>query len=250
MAKLDAGQGETELSNDLLVGAALFERAATGVPRARRDPLLAAAAALRSPGDPVTRTALALRAGIDELLAEYPLRDLVTRGDQYGVWVDRPLARFSSWYEMFPRSTGGLGRRGQPGARHVRHRGRRSFRASRQWDSTSCTCRRSIRSARYIARAATTLPPPPPATWARRGRSAATRAATTPSTRTWAPSTTSTPSSPRRASWAWRWRWTWRCSARPTTRGRATTASGSPNCPTAPSPTRRTRRRSTRTSIR
>ncbi|WP_211145742.1 maltotransferase domain-containing protein, partial [Mycobacterium interjectum] len=41
VAKLDAGQGEKELSNDLLVGAALFERAATGVPRARRDPLLA-----------------------------------------------------------------------------------------------------------------------------------------------------------------------------------------------------------------
>lgn len=48
-AKLDAGQGETELSNDLLVGAQLFERAATGVPRARREPLLKAAAALRTP---------------------------------------------------------------------------------------------------------------------------------------------------------------------------------------------------------
>ena len=34
LAKLDAGQGETELSNDLLVGAALFDRAAMGVPRA------------------------------------------------------------------------------------------------------------------------------------------------------------------------------------------------------------------------
>ncbi len=32
-AKLDAGQGEAELSNDLLVGAQLLERAATGVPR-------------------------------------------------------------------------------------------------------------------------------------------------------------------------------------------------------------------------
>ena len=60
IVKLDAGQGETELSNDLLIGAALFERAATGVPRALRGPLLAAAAALRAPGDPVTRTALAL----------------------------------------------------------------------------------------------------------------------------------------------------------------------------------------------
>ena len=50
VAKLDAGQGEKELSNDLLVGAALFERAATGVPRAQRWPLMEAAAALRRPG--------------------------------------------------------------------------------------------------------------------------------------------------------------------------------------------------------
>ncbi|SPM31391.1 alpha-1,4-glucan--maltose-1-phosphate maltosyltransferase [Mycobacterium terramassiliense] len=114
VAKLDAGQGEKELSNDLLVGAALFERAATGVPRARRDPLLAAATALRAPGDPVTRTALALSPEIEELLAAFPLRDLVTRGEQFGVWVDRPLARFGAWYEMFPRSTGGWDKKGKP----------------------------------------------------------------------------------------------------------------------------------------
>src|SRR5262249_57338666 len=97
----------TELSTDLLLGATLFERAATGVPRAGRAPLLAAAAALRTPGDPVTRTALALAAEIDELLTAYPLRDIVTRGEQFGVWVDRPLARFGSWYGIFPRSTRG-----------------------------------------------------------------------------------------------------------------------------------------------
>ena len=114
MAKLDAGQGEKELSNDLLVGAALFERAATGVPRALRDPLLSAATALRTPGDPVTRTALALAPEIEELLAAYPLRDIVTRGEQCGVWVDRPLARFGAWYEMFPRSTGGRDADGKP----------------------------------------------------------------------------------------------------------------------------------------
>lgn len=114
IAKLDAGQGETELSNDLLVGAVLLERAATGVPRGLRDPLLAAAAALRTPGDPVTRTALALTPEIEELLADYPLRDLVTRGEQFGVWVDRPLARFGAWYEMFPRSTGGWDDDGNP----------------------------------------------------------------------------------------------------------------------------------------
>jgi len=114
VAKLDAGQGETELSNDLLVGAHLFERAATGVPRNQRQPLLAAAAALRNPGDPVTRAAPALTLEIDELLQHYPLRDLLTRGEQYGIWVDRPEARFGAWYEMFPRSTGGWDTDGNP----------------------------------------------------------------------------------------------------------------------------------------
>lgn len=114
VAKLDAGQGEKELSNDLLVGAALFERAATGVPRQQRRPLLDAAAALRKPGDPLTRTALALAPDIEELLDQFPLRELVTRGQQHGVWVDRPLARFGSWYEMFPRSTGGRDADGNP----------------------------------------------------------------------------------------------------------------------------------------
>ncbi|MFY2862067.1 alpha-1,4-glucan--maltose-1-phosphate maltosyltransferase [Mycobacterium sp. THU-M104] len=114
IAKLEAGQGETELSNDLLVGAGLFERAAAGVPRARRDPLMAAAGALRAPGDPVTRTAPALAPEIEDLLAEHPLRDLLTRGEQFGVWVDRPLARFGSWYELFPRSTGGWDAGGNP----------------------------------------------------------------------------------------------------------------------------------------
>ena len=112
--KLDAGQGEPELSNDLMVGARLFERAVTGVPRALRDPLLQAAAALRSSGDPFERVAVASRPEVLDLLASYPLRELLTRGEQYGVWVDRPLARFGAWYEMFPRSTGGRDDDGKP----------------------------------------------------------------------------------------------------------------------------------------
>ena len=44
IAKLDVGQGEAELSNDLIIGARLFERAAAGVPRQDRYPLMAAAA--------------------------------------------------------------------------------------------------------------------------------------------------------------------------------------------------------------
>jgi starch synthase (maltosyl-transferring) len=113
-AKLDAGQSETELSNDLIIGARLLERAATGLPRARRDPLIEAAEILRKPGDPFTRAGAALSDEVTELLAQYPLRDQITRGEQYGVWVDRPEARFSAWYELFPRSTGGWDKKGNP----------------------------------------------------------------------------------------------------------------------------------------
>ena len=113
-AKLDAGQSEGELSNDLLVGARLLDRAATGVPRQNRYPLIDAAARLREPGDPFYRAGAALSPEVTELLDQYPLRELVTRGEQYGVWVDRPLARFSAWYEIFPRSTGGWDAKGNP----------------------------------------------------------------------------------------------------------------------------------------
>ena len=113
-AKLDVGQSESELSNDLIVGARLLERAATGLPRALRDPLIEAAELLRKPGDPFTRAGAALSEEVGELLAQYPLRDQITRGEQYGVWVDRPEARFSAWYEIFPRSTGGVDKKGKP----------------------------------------------------------------------------------------------------------------------------------------
>ncbi len=113
-AKLDAGQGEQDLDNDLRVGASLLERAAAGVPRGDRAPLLEAAEALRRPGDPLTRAAPALSHQVTELLDRFPLRELVTRGRQHGVWADRPLARCSAWYEMFPRSTGGRDAEGHP----------------------------------------------------------------------------------------------------------------------------------------
>ena len=114
VAKLDAGQGEEDLDNDLVVGAALLERAAADLPRADRAPLREAAEALRRPGDPLIRAALALSRQVSELLETYPLRELVTQGHQYGVWVDRPTARCSAWYEMFPRSTGGRDAAGRP----------------------------------------------------------------------------------------------------------------------------------------
>ncbi|GKT30956.1 Alpha-1,4-glucan:maltose-1-phosphate maltosyltransferase, partial [Aduncisulcus paluster] len=112
--RLEAGQGATELANDLEIGARLFERAAAGVPRKRRQPLLDSADALRTPDDPGARFQHALSGEALDLLDEFPLRDLLTRGTQYGIWVDRTRALYGSWYELFPRSTGGVGPDGRP----------------------------------------------------------------------------------------------------------------------------------------
>lgn len=112
--KMAAGQSTSELSNDLLVGAQLMQRAAAGTPHNYRGLLLRAAAALRQSGDPGIRTELALSQETTNLLARYPLRELVTEGRYYGIWVDQPLARCGAWYEIFPRSTGGSDDAGRP----------------------------------------------------------------------------------------------------------------------------------------
>jgi starch synthase (maltosyl-transferring) len=43
-----------------------------------------------------------------------PRRELVTRSPVYEVYVDRPRALVGSWYELFPRSTGGWDAEGRP----------------------------------------------------------------------------------------------------------------------------------------
>ncbi len=43
---------------------------------------------------------------VDEILAEHPLRDLVTTEGPHPFFADRERALFGSWYEFFPRSEG------------------------------------------------------------------------------------------------------------------------------------------------
>ena len=52
------------------------------------------------------RYAAATSPAVDEVLARYPLRELVTGRGPYPVHVDRQRALFGSWYEFFPRSEG------------------------------------------------------------------------------------------------------------------------------------------------
>ncbi len=66
------------------------------------------------------------------------------------VWVDRERARFSSWYEMFPRSW----RRSRESMARCAMLPRSST-TSRRWDSTCCICRRFIPSGAAFARART-----------------------------------------------------------------------------------------------
>jgi starch synthase (maltosyl-transferring) len=103
--KLDAGQGPEDLANDLAVGAQILDTAAGLVPQESQDDVVAAAEALRDKGIPLpNRVAPAL--GLAALLWEFPVRELVTAGRTFPVWVDRPRALFSAWYEFFPRSEG------------------------------------------------------------------------------------------------------------------------------------------------
>ncbi|WP_255027032.1 maltotransferase domain-containing protein [Rhodococcus sp. GA1] len=113
-AKTDAGQDADELANDLEVGARIFEKAAKGAPRGNRPALLAVAASLRSDRPLAERIAPAFAPDVTEILRAHPLRELITRGKAFTAFADRRRALFGSWYEFFPRSTGGWYEDGTP----------------------------------------------------------------------------------------------------------------------------------------
>ncbi|MBF6467724.1 DUF3416 domain-containing protein [Nocardia beijingensis] len=113
-AKLAVGQSAADLANDLELGARLFERAAQAVPKKQFQRLRAVAAALRSDEQLPARVAPAFTGEVAEILRATPLRDLVTRGPQHTVQVERHRALYGSWYEFFPRSTGGRDAAGKP----------------------------------------------------------------------------------------------------------------------------------------
>ncbi|HYY17079.1 MAG TPA: maltotransferase domain-containing protein, partial [Gammaproteobacteria bacterium] len=89
----------------LLVGVKLIEQAASRATRHDVKRLKSFAQALRGEGTPETRRAIALDEDLTELMAEYSERRFATTYDrELEVVVDRERARFSTWYELFPRS--------------------------------------------------------------------------------------------------------------------------------------------------
>ena len=111
--KVAAGQTEAQLANDIAHGADLFAVAiaqtpSPGVLEAARATLLDASLPLAE------RIAPGTSAEVQAVLAEYPLRELVTRGPIADILVERRAALVNSWYELFPRSTGGVDTQGNP----------------------------------------------------------------------------------------------------------------------------------------
>jgi starch synthase (maltosyl-transferring) len=88
-------------------GAQLHERAAKLAPKAAKQAIAKAVTALRDTDrSPSDRIAPALDADMTAVVDAHPVRDLVTTSDTYEIRVERERARFSAWYELFPRSEG------------------------------------------------------------------------------------------------------------------------------------------------
>ncbi len=89
----------------LLIGAELLDQAAGRAQGDAQDCLSHWAAVLRGDTAQEERTALALSDELAGTMAQYPDRSLATRHErEYTAVVDRERARFSAWYELFPRS--------------------------------------------------------------------------------------------------------------------------------------------------
>lgn len=72
-----------------------------------REQMKMAVETLRDKAIPAgTRFAAATSSRIEEIMAKYPLRDLIETTAKYPLRVDRRAALYGSWYEVFPRSFG------------------------------------------------------------------------------------------------------------------------------------------------
>ncbi|HTV17496.1 MAG TPA: alpha-1,4-glucan--maltose-1-phosphate maltosyltransferase [Polyangiaceae bacterium] len=109
--KVEAGQ---EVAIDLLVGAELVASAAARATGDDRAALQSAAFALGDRSAPAhERSVRATSPELAALMARHPDTSHASLSPSWlALWVDRERARFSAWYEMFPRSTGERGKHG------------------------------------------------------------------------------------------------------------------------------------------
>jgi len=102
--KVDANQ---TVSIELLAGAQLIQEVSNRAGEADAEWLKQRAEALRSSRSQDVKVVLAMDDVLAGLMEKYPDRHAATTYDkELIVVVDREIARFSAWYEMFPRSCG------------------------------------------------------------------------------------------------------------------------------------------------
>ncbi len=106
-------QAQQNVDVDVLEGVNLILQAARRAPPADSAWLEATAAALKAASSQAEQRQLAA----DPVLAQHMRRHAdratsTTHEPALGLWVDPVKARFSSWYELFPRSTGAKGQHG------------------------------------------------------------------------------------------------------------------------------------------
>jgi starch synthase (maltosyl-transferring) len=97
--------GQEDLSGELSEGVLILRDAAADADGAAKARILEAADALDGPG---ATPEVALDPDLAAILAAHPDRAEQATGQTLGIQVDPELARFGSWYELFPRSYGGL----------------------------------------------------------------------------------------------------------------------------------------------
>ena len=129
-------------------GALLLERAAAQLPADVDSTVLATAAStLVATALPVpVRLAAGTDPSVAALLHRHPIREGVTESGPWPLRVQRRRALVGRLVRVLPAQRG---RDARPAPlRHLPHRHGAASTPSRTWASTSCTCRRSIRSAR------------------------------------------------------------------------------------------------------
>ena len=99
-------QAENDTPLDYLIGAEHIEHAAERAQASDQSSLLQRAQVLRTEEDLEIRRSSAADTELDAIMRRHPDRRFATRFErELEIVVDPVRARFSSWYELFPRST-------------------------------------------------------------------------------------------------------------------------------------------------
>ncbi|GAB5400247.1 MAG: alpha-1,4-glucan--maltose-1-phosphate maltosyltransferase [Aureisphaera sp.] len=100
--KIEDGQ---KVTSELLEGVEYLQRIAAGATNDEKTYLNGLISYFGDPNAYDTAVAEAVSSKLHELFTKYPEKLLLNESSEFPVYVDRQKARFSTWYEFFPRSS-------------------------------------------------------------------------------------------------------------------------------------------------